>query len=88
VPSLLRGKFGECLGNLVLVEIKQLLNSLDSRKARGVVTNPLTRTDKAVLLYSQQQYGRYLKALLHVSHVFHPSRSLIPSTRPAEFHYR
>jgi len=34
------------------------------------------------------QSGRYLTALLCVSHVFHPSEGLIPSTRPAEFHYR
>ena len=34
------------------------------------------------------QSGRYLTALLRVSHVFHPSEGLIPSTRPAEFHYR
>jgi len=27
-------------------------------------------------------------ALLRVSHVFHPREGLIPSTRPAEFHYR
>ena len=53
-----------------------------------VVINPLTRTDKAGLLYSQQQSGRYLTALLSVSHVFHPNEGLIPSTRPAEFHYR
>ncbi len=50
--------------------------------------HPLTRTDKAGLLGSQQQSGRYLTALLRVSHVFHPSEGLIPSTRPAEFHYR
>jgi hypothetical protein len=34
------------------------------------------------------QSGRYLTALLCVSHVFHPSEGLIPSTRPTEFHYR
>jgi hypothetical protein len=34
------------------------------------------------------QSGRYLTALLRASHVFHPSEGLIPSTRPAEFHYR
>jgi len=34
------------------------------------------------------QSGRCLTALLCVSHVLHPSEGLIPSTRPAEFHYR
>jgi len=34
------------------------------------------------------QSGRYLAALLCVSHVFHPREGLVPSTRPAEFHYR
>jgi hypothetical protein len=78
----------ERIGDLPLVEIEQLLHSLDSRKARLVVVHPLLRTDKAGLLGSQQQSGRYLTALLRVSHVFHPSEGLIPSTRPAEFHYR
>jgi hypothetical protein len=36
----------------------------------------LTRTDKAGLLGSQKQSGRYLTALLRVSHVFHPSEDL------------
>jgi hypothetical protein len=35
--------------------------------------HPLTRTDKAGLLGSQQQSGRYPTALLRVSHVF-PSK--------------
>gem|GEM_PF-2065876 len=34
------------------------------------------------------QSGRYLTALLRAGHVSHPSEGLIPSTRPAEFHYR
>ena len=68
--------------------LSRLNNCSDSRKARSVVIHPLTRTDKAGLLGSQQQSGRYLTALLSVSHVFHPSEGLIPSTRPAEFHYR
>ena len=38
-----------------------------------VVIHPLTRTDKAGLLGSQQQSGRYPTALLRVSHVF-PSK--------------
>src|SRR6267378_5156817 len=38
-----------------------------------VIIHPLTRTDKAGLLGSQQQSGRYLTALLRVSHVF-PSK--------------
>jgi hypothetical protein len=53
-----------------------------------LVIHPLTRTDKAGLLGSRQQSGRYPTALRRVSHVFHPSEGLIPSTRPAEFHYR
>jgi hypothetical protein len=43
--------------DLPLVETEQLLDSLDSRKARLVVIHPLTRTNKAGLLGSQQQSG-------------------------------
>ena len=53
-----------------------------------VVIYPLTRTDKAGLMGVQQQSGRYLTAVLRLSHVLHPGEGLISSTRPAEFHYR
>src|SRR5438309_1061192 len=77
-------------GDLAMWHSSRLNNCLTrlTQEKRVSRYHPLTRTDKAGLLGSQQQSGRYLTALLRVSHVFHPSEGLIPSTRPAEFHYR
>ena len=68
----------------------------ESKERRTVSMDKPDRSFRAIqrplprigLLGSQQQSGGYLTALLRDSHVSHPGEGLIPSTRPAEFHYR
>jgi hypothetical protein len=70
--------------------------SMDEELLRGKGLEPeggeIAAIDGFALRIGQRaalvQSGKYLTALLCVIHVFHPREGLIPSTRPAEFHYR